>query len=130
MEQILLETMLRHMENREVIRNIPHGITKGKLCLTNLDSSVKELQCWSIGEEQLMSSCLNLCRAFDTALNDILVSQLERHGFDRGTTQWIRNWMDGLTQRIVIITLMSKQRTVMSGVHQGPVSGLVLFNSF
>ncbi|XP_065421155.1 uncharacterized protein LOC135975029 [Chrysemys picta bellii] len=130
MEQVLKKSIVKHLEERKVIRNSQHGFTKSKSCLTNLIAFCDEITSSVDMGKAVDVIYLDFSKAFDTVSRNILASKLKKYGLNEWTIRWIESWLDCWAQWVVINGSMSSWQPVSSRVPHRLILRPVFSNIF
>ena len=123
LEQLILEVIIKQVEEKNVIRSSQHGFTKGKSCLTNLIAFYDGMNGWVDEGRAVDVVYLDFSKAFNTVSHNILLGKLRKCGLDEWSVRCIQNRLNGRTQRVVVSGTESSWRPVARcppGVSTGP----------
>ena len=129
MEKIINRSLSIHLENG-VLNNSQHGFRKGRSCQTNLIEFFDKITQWTDEGNCVDVLFLDFRKAFDKVDHERLMVKLAAAGVDGKLWHWIKDWLAGRKQRVIVKGESSEWLLIESGVLQGTVLGGPFFDVF
>ena len=107
-----------------------HGFTSGRSCSTQL---LLDMNDWTNALDAGHSVDIlyfDFAKAFDSVPHNRLISKLQSCGISGNLLEWVRNFLVGRKQKVVLNNYESEWLNVLSGAPQGSVLCPILFNIY
>ena len=129
LEHIIYSETMNHLQTHGILSKFQHGYREGCSIETQL---LKVIDLFTKGLEngkQVDAIALDFKTAFDSVPHQRLLLKLDYYGI-RKLNPWIRDFMNGRTQHVLVEGVKSRIIEVISGISQGTVISALLFLIF
>ena len=114
-------------ENHSILSDFQHGFRKRRNCESQLTAALHDLSTAINCGKQVDAFILEFSKAFDRVHHERLLYKLSYYGINGNLQAWIRAFLRGRTQHVLLEGVSSDPCDVTSGVPQGTVLGPLLF---
>ena len=129
-EHIITSNVMSHLDHHKILTDCQHGFRARRSCETQLLTLVHELAETVDKGGQMDLVILDFSKAFDRVPHRRLLGKLNHYGIRGQTHEWIKSFLSGRTQQVIVDGATSEKAPVVSDVPQGTVLGPLLFLLF